>query len=219
MAVDGLKRVIFQKNMCTSSVSEEVIGPTVRRPTLLALITLLCIWSAAVFFQSAHAQATAEDTSTINLKNVDIHSLIETVSKRSGKNFIVDPRVRATVTVISSEPVDGDQLYELFLSVLDVHGFAAVPAGSFTKIVPAINGVQSAVPVLKEPAQAGDELVTEVIHVRHVPVQQMVESLRPLLPASASLSAEANSNTLIITDRASNIARLVQIIQLLDSSG
>ena len=71
-------------------------------------------------------------------------------------------------------------------------------------------------PVLKKPV-AADELVTEVIQVKHVPVQQMVESLRPLLPANASFSAEPNSNTIIITDRAANIDRLVQIIQLLDS--
>jgi len=188
--------------------------------TAKILCTIVIVFAAAAPLQNTHAQPVASDTSTINLKDVDIHSLIQTVSQRTGKNFIVDPRVKANVTVISSEPVDGDQLYELFLSILAVHGFAAVPTGSFIKIVPAVNGVQSSVPVLKgsdDSAVSADELVTEVIQVRNVPVQQIVESLRPLLPASASFSAEANSNTLVVTDRAANIDRVLQIIQRLDN--
>ena len=94
--------------------------------------------------------AQTNDTVTINLKNADIRSLIETVSLQTGKNFIIDPRVKATVTVISSSPITKDELYRLFLSVLDVHGFATVQAGSMIKIVPTSVGVQSPVPVLAE---------------------------------------------------------------------
>ena len=78
-------------------------------------------------------------------------------------------------------------------------------------------GVQSAVPVIAEPTDTVDELVTEVIQLFNVPAVQLIESLRPLLPQTATLSAEANSNTIIITDRAANIARLKQIIRKLDS--
>ena len=178
---------------------------------------------------SVHAQAETtnqRETFTLNLNNVDIRSLIETVSKKTGKNFIVDPRVKATVTVISAEPVNADKLYELFLSILDVHGYAAVPVGSVTKIVPMATGVQGAVPVLPEPeAQSSmsapepagsDELVTRVVDVEYVPVTQLVQALRPLLPQSAGFSAEPNSNTIVITDSADNIQRVVEIIRLLD---
>ena len=174
--------------------------------------------------QAENAQQSEPDTSlTLNLKNADIHSLIQTVSKRTGRNFIVDPRVSAKVTVVSSEPLDANKLYDLFLSVLDIHGFAAVDTGSFIKIVPLTVGVQSAVPVLKsESAKAeagtGDELVTEVVHVEYHSAQQMIEVLRPLLPAAASISAESHSNSLVITDRASNISRLVQLVRQLDNS-
>jgi len=99
---------------------------------------------------SNHLPAQTNDTVTINLKNADIRSLVETVSLQTGKNFIIDPRVKATVTVISSSPITKDELYRLFLSVLDVHGFATVPAGSMIKIVPTSVGVQSPVPVLAE---------------------------------------------------------------------
>lgn len=171
--------------------------------------------------QMAQAQSTAEDAYIPNLVNVDIHNLIETVSQRTGKNFIVDPRVNAKVTVVSSESMDAEELYDLFLSILDVHGFAAVPAGGFIKIVPAAIGVQSAVPVLRERGVArgiaSDELVTEIIPVKHVPVQQLVDALRALLPATSSINAETHSNTLVLTGRAANIARLVEIVQSLDS--
>ena len=78
-------------------------------------------------------------------------------------------------------------------------------------------GVQSAVPVLPEQTNQSDELITEVIHLINVPAAQMVESLRPLLPQTATLSAEANSNTIIITDHAANIERIIEIIKMLDS--
>lgn len=110
--------------------------------------TFLMVISWLVPFNTSYAESTPTDTITINLKNVDIHSFIETVASRTGKNFIVDPRVKATISVISSEPVDGDKLYDLFLSVLQVHGFAAIPAGNFIKIVPATAGLQGGVPVL-----------------------------------------------------------------------
>jgi len=178
-----------------------------------ALITLAGLMPSP----QAWSQTTSDGTFSLTLKNVDIRSLIETVSEQTGKNFIIDPRVKATVTVITSEPVNKDKLYELFLSVLQVHGYATVPAGDFTKIVPMTTGVQSAVPVIKEQPGPVDELITEVIQLFNVPAVQMIESLRPLLPQTATLSAEANSNTIIITDRAANIARLKQIIRKLDS--
>lgn len=199
--------------MNNKPIVNRLLKPLIPHFLATALITL------AGLMPSPHAwsQTTSDGTFSLTLKNVDIRSLIETVSEQTGKNFIIDPRVKATVTVITSEPVNKDKLYELFLSVLQVHGYATVPAGDFTKIVPMTTGVQSAVPVIKEQPGPVDELITEVIQLFNVPAVQMIESLRPLLPQTATLSAEANSNTIIITDRAANIARLKQIIRKLDS--
>jgi len=181
----------------------------------------------------AQSQINADETFTLNLKNADIHSLIETVSLRTGTNFIVDPRVKATVTVISSKPINSNELYKIFLSILDVHGYAAVTVGETTRIVPTATGVQNPVPLLPEKPTDGqrtneqptneqtassDQLSTHVFYVENIPVQQLVEALAPLVPQSASISAEANSNAVVITDRASNIARLENIIRLLDRS-
>jgi len=94
-----------------------------------------------------------------------------------------------------------------------------VQAGSFIKIVPVTVGVKSAVPVFNESAPLNDKLITEVIQLRNVPAQSMVESLRGLVSATASINAEVTSNTIIITDRAANIERLKKIIHSLDESG
>ena len=160
-----------------------------------------------------HAQ---EGTFTLNLKNADIHSLIQTVSRQSGRNFVVDPRVKARVTVISSTPLNSDELYETFLSVLQVHGYAAVPSGDLIKIVPDVNAKQGPVPAYSDANNNSDQLVTQVIKVENVPAAQLVPILRPLVPQQGHLAAYASTNTLIVTDRASNIHRLIDIIKGID---
>lgn len=155
-----------------------------------------------------------EDTFTLNLKNADIHSLIQTVSRQSGKNFVVDPRVKARVTVISAKPLSADELYETFLSVLQVHGYAAVPSADLIKIVPDVNAKQGPVPTYD--GTSSDQLVTQVIKVENVPAAQLVPILRPLVPQQGHLAAYAATNTLIVTDRANNIQRLISIIQGID---
>ena len=166
---------------------------------------------------SSFAQVPADQsTFTLNLKNTDIQSLIATVSKQTGRNFVVDPRVKAKVTVISNEPVDADGLYEVFLSVLQVHGYSAVPAGDLIKIVPDVTAKQGPVPILGEDADPSDQLVTQVVTVVNVPAAQLVPILRPMVPQQGHLAAYAATNSLIITDRASNIQRLMEIIQRID---
>ena len=196
-----------------TSMAQRFIKPSISCFTLAILVVI----TGVVSMQPAWPKSNSNETFSLTLKNADISSLIETVSAQTGKNFIIDPRVKAKVTVITSEPVNKEKLYALFLSVLQVHGYAAVTAGDFTKIVPMTTGVQSAVPVLPEQTNQSDELITEVIHLINVPAAQMVESLRPLLPQTATLSAEANSNTIIITDHAANIERIIEIIKMLDS--
>ena len=182
----------------------------------LAVLNLIVIISALPL-KHVIAQENNEETFTLSLNNVDINTLIETVSERTGKNFIIDPRVRATVNVVSSEPVDAEKLYEMFLSVLEVHGFAAVPAGQFIKIVPSSVGAQSAVPFMNEPTDPDDELITRVIRLENIPAPQVVEALRPLLQPSANLGVEATSNTIVVTDRADNIEKLIDLITLMDN--
>lgn len=118
---------------------------TTRRCIKVALLAL------SLVVGSGYADPLEEqDSFVLNLKNADIHSLIAMVSKSTGRNFIVDPRVKARVTVISADPVSASRLYEVFLSVLQVHGFATVPAGDIIKIVPDGAAKQAAIPLMPE---------------------------------------------------------------------
>ncbi|EQD62606.1 general secretion pathway protein D [mine drainage metagenome] len=134
------------------------------------------------------------------------------MSKATGINFVVDPRVRGNVTVVSSTPMDRDALYQVFLSVLEVYGYAAVPSGPVVKIVPSINARQTL-----QLHGHGEALITRVIHVSTVPVVQLLPLLRPLLPPQAILSAYPPGNVLIVTDRADNVERVVRLVQQLDN--
>ncbi|MDO6461746.1 type II secretion system secretin GspD [Granulosicoccaceae sp. 1_MG-2023] len=166
---------------------------------------------------SAWAQQAEEENFTLNLNNTDIHSLIATVSKQTGLNFVIDPRVKAKVTVVSAEPMDSKQLYQVFLSVLQVHGYSAVPSGDLIKIVPDVTAKQGPVPMAgDDSSDRSDQLVTKVIPIVNVPAAQLVPILRPLVPQQGHLAAYASTNSLIITDRAGNIERLAEIIERVD---
>ena len=156
------------------------------------------------------------DEITLNLKDADIRALISTVSKFTGKNFIIDPRVKAKITVISAKTMSPEEVYEVFLSILQVHGFAAVPTGSVIKIVPEVNAKQGPLPLKKGRVGGGDELITKIIQLHHVPAAQLVPILRPLVPQQGHLAAYNPTNTLIITDHAGNIQRLMKIIAGVD---
>ena len=162
------------------------------------------------------AQVIADEI-TLNLKDADIRALISTVSKFTGKNFIIDPRVKAKVTVISANTLSPEEVYEVFLSILQVHGYAAVPTGSVIKIVPEVNAKQGPLPLAgKTDRYPLDELITKIIRLDHVPASQLVPILRPLVPQQGHLAAYNPTNTLIITDHAGNIERLLKIISGVD---
>ncbi len=168
---------------------------------------------------TTHAQA---GKVTLNLKGADINALIGTVSEVTGRNFIIDPRIKGKVTIISSKSLDEKELYQVFLSVLEVHGFTAVPSGKVIKILPAAEAKHSGIPMVPESQPGyGDEVVTRVIEVAHVNAAQLVPILRPLVPPQGHLAAYPQSNMLIVADRADNIRRLVSIIERVDqpSSG
>src|ERR1700722_16876335 len=157
---------------------------------------------------------------TPNFKDADITQIIEAVSMATGKNFIIDPRVRAQVTMLSSTPMTPDQFYQAFLAILQVHGFVAVPAGNIIKIVPDANMRQYAANDLPDHVSStSDEMVTQVLAVQNISASQLVPVLRPLMPQNAQLSAVTGSNILILSDRASNVNRMLRIIARIDQTG
>jgi len=160
--------------------------------------------------------AQADDSWKINLKNADIREFVTQVSAITGKSFIIDPRVKGDVTVISNVNMDEESVYQLFLSVLQVHGFAAVSAGSAIKIVQTVLAKQSSNPNDFVDDLESQELVTRVITVTNAPSEEMVKVLRPLIPQYGHIAALSEPNVLIISDHAANINRLVEIINRVD---
>ncbi|NOX09968.1 MAG: type II secretion system secretin GspD [Gammaproteobacteria bacterium] len=165
------------------------------------------------------AQGVLAQSVTLNLKNADINALITTVAEVSGKNFIVDPRVKGKVTVISSKAMDSEEVYQVFLSILRVHGFSAVPSGEVIKIVPEVNAKQDSIPTVgSDSGGLGDQMVTRIVQVDNVPAAQLVPILRPLVPQQGHLAAYPTTNVLILSDRAANVERLVNIIKRIDQA-
>src|SRR6204780_4533493 len=157
---------------------------------------------------------------TPNFKDADITQIAEAVSAATGKNFIIDPRVRAKVTMLSSTPMSPDAFYQAFLSVLQVYGYVAVPAGKVIKIVPNTDARQlPSIDLPNNVSASSDEMVTQIITMKNVSAAQLVPLLRPLIPQSGHLAAYPSGNMLIISDRASNVSRIMKIIERMDESG
>ena len=160
--------------------------------------------------------AASQDNWKINLKNADIREFVTQVSAITGKSFIVDPRVKGNVTVISNTSMDTPAVYELFLAVLRVHGFAAVPSGQVVRIVQQVLAKQSSNPQDFSTENPGEELVTQVLSVKNTDSNELVKILRPLIPQYGHIAGLSEPNALIISDHAENIARLTEIINRID---
>ncbi len=153
---------------------------------------------------------------TLNFSDADLVAVINSVSQITGKNFIIDPRVKGRVTVVSSKPLNEKEVYSVFLSILQVHGFATVPAENAIKIIPDATAKQSAAPFTDGKNDPGDQLITRVLTINHINAAQLVPILRPLVAQQGHLAAYANTNVLIISDRADNIERIDRIIAVMD---
>jgi general secretion pathway protein D len=189
-------------------------GQRGRLSIALALFLALCVGPLAV------AQEGGQATITPNYKEADIRQIVEAVGEITGRTFIIDPRVQgAKVTMLSSTPMTPDAFYEAFLSILDVHQLAAVTTGNITKIIPNATARQYAGPVDAARADGPDDLITQIIQVRNIGATQLVPILRPLVPQYGHLVAHPGSNMLIISDRAANVERMINIIQRIDQAG
>ena len=182
-----------------------------RVPLLLVLSTLALFGAYVTYAQGAI---------TPNYKEADLRTIVEAVGEITNKTFIIDPRVQgAKVTMISSTPMSPEAFYEAFLSVLEVHQYAAVTSGDIIKIIPNATARQYAGPIGTQRAQGPDDIVTQIIQVNNVGAAQLVPILRPLVPQYGHLVAHPGSNMLIISDRAANVGRLISIIRRIDRAG
>ena len=162
----------------------------------------------------AHAQ-----TWKINLRDADLTAFVNEVADITGKNFAVDPRVKGTVTVISNKALTRDQVYDLFLGVLNVNGVVAVPSGNTIKLVPDTNAKASGVPFDSRNRARGENVVTRVLWLINTNPNDLIPAIRPLMPQYAHLAAIPGTNALIVSDRAENIIQIENLVRSLDGTG
>ncbi|MEH6590128.1 MAG: type II secretion system secretin GspD [Halioglobus sp.] len=156
---------------------------------------------------------------TVNLKETDIQELIKFVAEATGTTIVVDPAVKGKVKVISSKPVSSSELYDLFLSILEVHGYTAVRSGGVVRVIQSKDARSSPVAVTDGRSQMGsDEYVTQVIRLDNISAAKLIPVLRPLVPQQAHMAAYAPSNAIIISDVSANIDRIRDIIEHMDQS-
>jgi len=186
------------------------------RSTVFSLRTLRGL-AAAIFLLVTPGLAAQEYT--VNLKDTDIQEFIKFVADVTGTTMVVDPNVKGKVRVISSKPVTQAELYDLFLSILDVQGYTAVRSGQVVRIVPSKDARSSPVPLIEnQDLLSNDEYVTQVIRLDNISAAKLIPVLRPLVPQQAHMAAYAPSNAIIISDIRSNIGRIVEIIERMDRS-
>ncbi|HBN9601175.1 GspD family T2SS secretin variant XcpQ [Pseudomonas aeruginosa] len=182
--------------------------------------------SLALGIQAAHAEDSGgnafvpagnqqEAHWTINLKDADIREFIDQISEITGETFVVDPRVKGQVSVVSKAQLSLSEVYQLFLSVMSTHGFTVVAQGDQARIVPNAEAKTEA----GGGQSAPDRLETRVIQVQQSPVSELIPLIRPLVPQYGHLAAVPSANALIISDRSANIARIEDVIRQLDQKG
>jgi general secretion pathway protein D len=181
------------------------------RSRLLQILTLALLLP---IMSLAHAQ---EETWRLNLKDADIRAFVTQVADITGYSFVVDPRVKGKVTVLSSAAMNSAEIYDLFLAVLQVHGFTAIPGEEVIKVVQQVDAKQSAESLDRFAETPSEQLITRVIQIDNANALEMVPILRPLVAKYGHLAGVAAANALIISDHSANIQRIEQIVRELDS--
>jgi general secretion pathway protein D len=190
----------------------------------LAVAVGLCLTSPSAAQERAPARerAAGPDVVVLRFVNADIEGVVKAVSEITGRNFVLDPRVKGTINIVSAKPVPRGFVYDVFLSALRLQGFAAVEDRGVVKIVPEADAKLHAGPTSApgDPARAGgDRIETRVFTLKHESALQMVPVLRPLIGAANAITAYPSTNALVITDYANNLERLERIIDSIDQPG
>ena len=158
----------------------------------------------------------AQDTVMLNFVNADIPSVVKAIGGHTGKNFIIDPRVTGNMNIISQTPVSKDLAYQILLSALRVHGYAAIEERGVVKIVPEADAKTSGTVIERGTPISGDRIITQVFVLQNENAAQLATVLRPLVAPNNFIGAYPGNNTLVITDYAENVKRIAKIIASID---
>ncbi len=172
------------------------------------------LFFGALFFPFSGMCAQDEKVS-LNFVNADIDEVVKAISHITGRNFLIDPRVKGTINIVSSTPVSSTLAYDILLSALRLQGFAAVESGGVTKVLPEADAKLN-IGTAKDTRSTDDKLVTRVYVLKYESAVQLVPVLRPLIAPNNIVTAYPNNNTLVVTDYASNLKRIEQIVEAID---
>lgn len=161
---------------------------------------------------SVHSE---EHMHTLNLQDTEIRLLVETISDITGKNFVIDPEVSGKITVISGQPVSEDKIYDLFLSILSVNGFATETNGDTIKIIPIDKSNPLSGNFSAQGSDHPDQIITKIIRIKHIPVEEVMTMLKSM-NNKAKLISNKDSNLLIVSDKAGNVDQMEQLIADID---
>jgi len=167
---------------------------------------------------AGHGRA-ANDDVTLNFVNSDIEAVATAIGQISKRNFLLDPRVKGTVNIVSTRPVPASAVYDIFLSALRLQGFAAVEGNGVTKILPEADAKLHLSGVSPRSSSSGDRLQTQVYVLKHTSANQLVAVLRPIIAPANTIVAYPNNNSIVITDYASNLRRIDRIVEAIDRPG
>lgn len=159
-----------------------------------------------------------EQTWMVNFKDSDIQEVIKFIAEATDKTIIIDPKVRGQVKVISEKPVNREELYGLFLSILDVHGFTAVESNDVVRVVPNRDARSLPIPSADSGNGDSDAYMTQVIQLENISAAKLLPVLRPLVPQHGHISAYDPSNAIIVTDTRANINRLLEVVKQIDKA-
>lgn len=186
--------------------------------SLFVGLALLC-GSVSAQNKTEVTRENGQDMVLLDLKEVDIQELINTVADVSGLNFIVDPRVKGKVTVLSPNPLDLETLYDVLLSVLDQHNFAAVYSDPVVKILPSSAAERGSTPnPYSRNKESNDAQVTKTISLGHASAQDLLPILSPLIASTGHIAPQMASNSLVVTDTEKNVQRVLAVVNRLDKS-
>ncbi|WP_157288467.1 type II secretion system secretin GspD [Uliginosibacterium gangwonense] len=186
---------------------------------LFMLLSGLCVTGQAQTPPASPPPANQENGNlvSLNFNSVDIDAVVKAIGKISGKNFVVDPRVKGTLNIVTNSPVPRSLTYSILLSALRLQGYAAIEANGIVTILPEADAKMHSVPVGKARTQTtGDKIVTEVFQIRHESASQLLQVIRPLVTPNNTVSVYPGNNSLIITDYAENLGRISKIIESID---
>jgi general secretion pathway protein D len=174
--------------------------------------TLLALSLAILIAAPCHAEK-QEELVSLNFVNADIQEVIRAISQISKKNFLVDPRVKGTISIVSATPVSPALGYDILLSALRLQGYAAVESGGVTQIIPEADAKLH----IDSLAQGrGDKLITRVFVLKYESASQLVNLVRPIIAPNSVVVAYPSSNALVITDYASSVKRIEKLIDSID---